>query len=383
MRILLVGGGSGGHVTPLKAVAEHLQTTEAHKIAVISDRRFFSQTREIFQPLPDVKLHRIFAGKFRRYHSKSLLWHFTHLPTLIRNLRDVFYLLIGGLQALILFVRFRPQVVFCKGGFVCVPVGFVARLLRVKIVIHDSDTRPGLTNRILAPWAHVIATGMPVSFYPYPKEKMIYTGIPVSDEYRPLSSAQQQSHKQQLGFEVQQPLLLVTGGGNGATFLNQQVSSIAEGLLGKGWGIIHIAGRDKVQPVLETRAKLSKKLQQQWQVEEFTQMTPRLLAADLVLARTSASTIQECANAQKTVIGIASQHLSDQKMNAEYFSSQDALLSLDESQLATDGSQLLQALSDLQNDPKAAKNYARALHDQFAKPDAAQVLAGILLDYPV
>ena len=376
MRILLVGGGSGGHVTPLRAISSHILNDTAIMLSVITDRGFVSQTRQLFEDFPEITVKPIFAGKFRRYHSKSFIWHIIHLPTLLKNLRDILYVVFGFMQSLRYFILHKPDVVFCKGGFVCIPVGLVARLFNVKLVIHDSDTRPGLTNKILSRWACVIATGMPVSFYPYPKAKMRYVGMPVDTSYQIVSKKQQSQYKAKLGFSADQKIVLITGGGNGSVPLNTIVMSAAEELLAAGWGIIHLAGKDKSAAVVKARELLSNSDQTNWQIAEFTDMVPRMLAADVVVARTSATTLQECANTQKVVIGVPSPHLLDQGMNAQYFASKGAITALDESSLT--GDDLATLVGKTVSDTKYQKQ-AKKLHSYFAKPKAAEQLARMLV----
>lgn len=374
MKILLVGGGSGGHVTPLKAIADELNT-DVHQVSIITDRGFFKQTDFLFKDNETVKLYKIFAGKYRRYQSKSFVWHIIHLPTLLKNIRDVLYLAIGLMQATLLMARLKPDVVFCKGGFVCIPVGISARLFNKKIIIHDSDTRPGLTNRILSKWASKIATGMPADFYPYPKDKMVHVGMPVGSGFRSVSEAVKESFKVKLGFKRSQPVLLVTGGGNGSEQINNLVNEIAPDLIAQGWGIEHIAGKGKSKSTIGARGELGGQ-QDSWHVSEFTDMLPRLLAADIVVARTSASTLQECSNSKKAVVGLPSPHLSDQIMNAEYFESKKALLYIKEDDL--NAKKLKDKLQDLQKNKASSEALAENLYKNFAMPDAAKQIAKII-----
>ncbi len=375
MRILLVGGGSGGHVTPLKAIVEELDSNK-HKIFIVSDRGFFKQTQFLFRDYPDIKLSKIFAGKFRRYHSKSIVWHIIHISTFFKNIRDIFYIVIGLIQSLIFMILHKPDIVFCKGGFVCIPMGISARLFGKKIIIHDSDTRPGLTNRFLSKWAKTIATGMPTDFYPYQKDKMIYVGMPVDSSYNKITKLDKQKYKDELGFNKNQPVLLVTGGGNGSEQINSLIGQIADQLLAKGWGIEHICGKDKAKAILKIRGDDERNIC--WHISEFTDMLPRILAADIVITRTSATTLQECANSNKTVIGIPSPNLLDQAMNAEFFSSKDSLVYLKETGL--EPARLLSEINKLAMNPAQAKNLADNLFTNFAKPDAAKQIANILVD---
>ena len=381
MKIILAGGGSGGHVTPLKAIYEALKEQgehQKHELTIITDAKFYKQTQEIFAG-DSVAIRKVFSGKYRRYTSKSLLWHIVHLPTFLKNIRDIFLLFLGSVQALLMFLMRKPDVVFCKGGYVCVPIGLAARARKIPLIIHDSDTRPGLTNRILAKWANTIATGMPTEFYPYPKKRMVYTGIPVKAAFQPVTDEEARIQKRSLGLPEDRPLLLVTGGGNGAVNLNAQVAAIAERLLMTGWSIAQLGGKGKTGQLIKKRETLQEDIKDYWLIDEFAEMVPRLLGADLIIARTSASTIQECANAQKTVIGIPSPHLEDQKMNAEFYGSKQAMHTLDETQLSGSGDELLEAIEALAHDTKRARQLAKNLHASFAKPDAARRLAALIV----
>src|SRR6266496_2697962 len=180
MKIVAAGGGSGGHVTPVLAVLNELRRHDPQlQVMFVTDSKFGEQARAIMQQARSpVDVRVIHAGKFRRYHRVSVFRQLADLPTLLRNTRDFFVTLAGMCQSFWLLARFRPDVVFTKGGFVCVPLGLAAKWLRIPIVIHDSDSYPGLANRILSRWANAIATGSPVEHYPYPHEKTHYTGIP-------------------------------------------------------------------------------------------------------------------------------------------------------------------------------------------------------------
>lgn len=378
MKILFVGGGSGGHVTPLKAIIAALPDQAKHQLTVMTDRRFYAQTQHIFTDMPTVSLRRIFAGKYRRYHGHSFLQHVTHLPTLLLNIRDIFFLALGCLQAFGYMLVHRPNVVFAKGGFVSLPVGVAARLLRIPLVIHDSDTHPGLTSRILSRWAVLIATGMPPEHYPYPKAKMRYTGIPTAVDFRPVTPKQRRARKTELGFTVNQPLLLITGGGTGAQRLNEYCTEEAADLLQNGWQLAHFTGAGKSGGVLQARARLPQKQQKYWQVHEFGDLAPYVQAADIIISRAGASALQEFANAKKAVIIVPSPYLSGghQIKNARLFEAAQAVMSLQETALAANPAVLSEAVAELQKDDATlAKQLAQTLHKKFARPHAASQLA--------
>lgn len=377
----MVGGGSGGHVTPLLAIAQELQKNAQTNadITLITDRSFFAQTALLTKDMP-LRVKKIYAGKYRRYHGKSLLWHLSHLPTVWGNIRDILLLGLGGLQSFWYFLWHRPDVVFCKGGYVCVPVGIVAHLWRIPLIIHDSDTHPGLTNRFLSRWAQVIATGMPPAYYQYPKSKMVYTGIPVNDAFRPTTTKEQQRLRAQHGLSKEKPILLITGGGTGAASLNTACAAIAEKLLQDNWEIVHFTGKGKGSEVVKARAQLSENLQRAWHIHEFADIIPYVQMADSVVSRAGATAMQEFANAKKSVIVVPNPYLTGghQTKNAAMFKDANAVEVISHDELTEDPNVLYRLLQQLHKDKKYATQLADALYQAFAKPQAAAELADII-----
>lgn len=383
MRIVLAGGGSGGHVTPLRAISKSLkvQAGGGLELTVISDRKFYQQTAFLFKDQKDVHLKRIYSGKFRRYNGKSLLWHLTDLPTLLSNLKDVFLIFFGIIQSVNYFLWHKPEVVFCKGGYVCVPVGIAARLFRVPLVIHDSDTHPGLTNRFLSRWALKIGTGMPPQYYQYPKEKMLYSGIPVQEGFTPLNKKEQAAAKEHLKLDPNKPLILVTGGGTGAKELNNLTVRNVETMLKKGWQIILLTGKGKAAVAQKTKQALPRDLKKDWKVEEFAEVLPLVLAADIIVSRAGATAMQEFANARKPVIVVPSPYLSGghQLKNAAMLKENRAGVVLQEVDVKDDSDLLVRAIETLLNDSQQSTEFAETLHKKFAKPKASDEIAEVIL----
>lgn len=384
MKIVMAGGGSGGHVTPLKAVIQALQqqlkATEL-EVTVVTDKKFLNQSQQIFAD-QKVDLRVISAGKLRRYHGKGWWWHITHLPTIMSNLADLARIGWGSLQAIILLRRLRPQVIFCKGGYVCVPVGFAARLLKIPLLIHDSDTHPGLTNRMLAGWAQSIATGMPSKYYRYPVEKMTYTGIPV-DQKLDTAKTSSATFKKQAGFNSSDQVMLITGGSTGAERLNKIMTSVIPELLDQlpNLEIIHITGTNKAHPVKFVQSKLTKEQKQRWQIHEFVPLVPYILAADLVVTRTGASAMQEFANAHKAVITVPSPYLTGghQLKNAAMFKEKQSVEVVDELKAQDNPTEIASLIKALLGDTEHRNQLATNLQHNFAKPNAARELAELIL----
>lgn len=380
MKIVAAGGGSGGHVTPCLAVLAELKRHDPElKISFITDHGFGNQANDIIKRSPlKIKLKRIYAGKLRRYNKVSLFRQMLDLPTVFKNIRDIFLVGIGVFQSLIYLLKFRPDVVFTKGGFVCLPVGLAAHILRIPLVIHDSDVHPGLTNRILSRYAKVIGTGAPVKFYPYPKGRTHYVGIPVKRDYRPLTAAQQQRCKEELGLhDIKKPLLVVTGGGLGARNINRAVVGIAPQLLDKV-AILHIAGQANYDEVVRNAPEHVDYIIKSFLPEGFS---VAFGAADVVLTRAGATTLLELAAMEKPVVIVPSPYLAGghQLKNASMYEQADAAVIVQEEDFILDQRELLKVLVSLFANAAKRRTIAHNLH-RFARPDAAIDMAALIVE---
>ena len=326
----------------------------------------------------DVAVRRIRAGKFRRYHRVSVMRQLADLPTNVKNIGDFFMTFVGFVQSLWLLMRFKPDVVFTKGGFVCVPLGLAAKVLNIPLVIHDSDAHPGLANRILSRWATTIATGSPVEHYPYPKDKTHYVGIPVDPSFKPVTDAQRREYKAQLGFhDISKPLIVVTGGGLGARTINSAVTSIAPQLTERA-AIYHITGTVRHHEVMAHAPELI-----DYQIVPFvsTGMVPVLGAADIVVSRVGATTMQELAALAMPVIMVPNPYLTGghQLKNARVYEEADAAVTVDEEELEKNPLLLRRAIEELLDDDTHRKHLGKALH-AFARPDAALDMATLIVE---
>jgi UDP-N-acetylglucosamine--N-acetylmuramyl-(pentapeptide) pyrophosphoryl-undecaprenol N-acetylglucosamine transferase len=298
----------------------------------------------------------------------------------LKNLRDIVLIAIGIVQSISYFLIRRPDVVFCKGGYVCVPVGIAARIFKIPLIIHDSDTHPGLTNRFLSRWAQKIGTGMPPKYYNYPKQKMVYSGIPVQKAFMPASAKEQAGAKKALMLNPDSPVILITGGGTGAQELNQAATNAVESLLAKGWQLILVTGKGKSSAAKKMRDSLSERYKRQWIIQEFAEMLPLVKAADVVVSRAGATAMQEFANAKKAVVVVPSPYLTGghQLKNAAMFEDTNAAIVLQEQQLQAEPGVLASTLESLVNDMQLRNKLATNLHKQFAKPHATEQIAALI-----
>ncbi|HEX5395436.1 MAG TPA: glycosyltransferase [Candidatus Saccharimonadales bacterium] len=320
------------------------------------------------------------AGKFRRYHGESLLAHLADVRTIALNVRDLFRVFAGIGHSQKLLRRIMPDVVFSKGGYVAVPVGLAAVLLRIPIVTHDSDTVPGLANRIIGRFARLHATGMPADYYSYANQTIRYTGIPLDERIRRVDARLQAEYKKKLGFEPGNLVLLAGGAGLGAKTINDLVINAAPDLLEsfKQLEIVHIAGQQHLGTVTTEYKSLPKDVSSRIKILGFT---PDFYlysgAADVIITRAGATTIAELAAQSKAVVLVPAPHLTGghQLKNAEELRKMQAAVIVDNNATPQELAAAVSALlGDKGSRQKLAANLAK-----LAKPEAAAKLAALLL----
>lgn len=380
-KIVLTGGGSGGHITPLLPLAHALKSKNpACRLIYIG-----LKGEKIEIPVKRLAVFddvaRISSGKFRRYHGESWLSHLLDLKTLLLNFRDLFKVMAGSWKAYRLLGKYKPAVIFSKGGFVVVPVGIAARLRGVPLVTHDSDGAAGLANRIVGRWASVHATGLPTHYYSYPKGTTIQTGIPVDERLKPVSPDLQVKLKHQIGLPSDGLMLLIAGGGLGSRTINNLVVELSPELFKNHpkLQIVHFAGsghQDRVaQQYLD---RLGKSMPSKVRVIGFANdFYVYSGAADVVLARAGATTLAELAIQRKAALIIPSPFLTSghQLKNAEELTTKQAAEVLPND---VTSKKLFTVLDSLLQNKQRRQQLAHNI-GSLAHPNAARQLADILL----
>ncbi len=344
------------------------------------DKKFLPQARNIIKSEfgEDIEVSAISSGKLRRYNHLTFWQHFTVPSVLWGNLVDFFKNIWGVIQSLFKLIFWRPDVIFCKGGFVCVPIGLAAWLLRIPIVTHDSDAHPGLANRILAKFARAIATGAPLEFYNYPPETSTYVGVPVRNEFRQYSLEKRTEFKRELGFKSNKPLVLITGGGLGAARLNNAAAYEAPKLV-RSAQIVLVSG---VSNYTELNSKITKHNLKDFYLYDFISkdMWKYLAAADLVVARAGATSNLELAALAKPTILVPNVRLTGghQVKNAMVYADKQAVELVDDDKLEDNPELLSDKILELLQDESKMTNLSRKFA-KFANPKSASEMADIVL----
>lgn len=405
MKILIVGGGSGGHITPAVAVVrEILELRPRAKIEFWTDRKYYKNVVKITTEIgmrwgeqekggsraaPYIRVRRICAGKFRRYAGWKFKDYFTNWQITLSDL--IFKNLVGFLGFLggilnsfwwLLPKRERPEVIFLKGGFVCLPVGLVARCFKIPYIIHESDAVPGLANRILMRKAEKVAFGMPID-EEEAKENWEWVGIPVAAEFKKVSLTRKGVLKKTFGFDSERPLVVVTGGSQGSQTINEAIRQILPEML-KFTSVGLVAGRKHYEEMVDLKKYEEwdkAKLKSNFRLWEFNSTMNELMgAADVVISRAGATTIAELAALEKAVILIPFEKLpgGHQVKNAERLAKKDAAVVLTNDEIEQHPEKLLEATRKLIRSPKRQKDLAERIY-QESRGDAAKRLAEMVL----
>ena len=402
-----MGGGSGGHITPAVAVIrEILELKSRVEIEFWTDFKYFRNVTKLTTELGVswgeerkprkkgryIRVRRILAGKFHRYSGWSFKDYFVHIDV---TLRDVIFKnilgFLGFIGGLILsFVRllpkkYRPDVIFLKGGYVCLPVGIIAKLFKIPYVIHESDVVAGLANRILMKKAAKVAFGMPIPEEMAEKHpNYIWTGIPVGPEFKSVNPTKQMSLKKAFSFNAEKPLVVITGGSQGSENLNDTTRIILPELL-KMASVGLVAGRKHYEDMIDLKQyenweKAS--LESNFRMWEFnTTMDELMGAADIVVSRAGATTIAEMAALKKATILVPYARLpgGHQTKNAERLANAGAAVVVDDEEMVKNPARLLDEIRRLIKNPRLRADMADKLHEE-ARADAAKRLAEIILE---
>ncbi len=344
--VIVTGGGSGGHVTPAVAVAEALQRNNLDVLFVGSN----SGLEEALVKPSSLAYRGISAGKLRRYFS-------------LQNLLDVFRVLLGLVQAVVLVGRERPHVVFSKGGFVAFPVVVAAWLWRIPVVAHESDSTQGLANRLSAPFIKTLCTGFPDTDAQGFKGRLVYTGAPI----RPaLLEGNPRAGRTLLSVAEGRGVLLITGGSLGADALNACIVESLPALNKLGWFVVHVCGPGKQRAEPSANYAAFDYVAEDW--------ADILAAADMVIARAGANTVFELLALKKPNLLIplpATGSRGDQIDNAAYAKTGGYSRVLAQAELSSE--RLLQEITALQQD-------LDQVHKQLASFEVPDAVAAIVVE---
>ncbi len=339
-----------------------------------------------------IRVRRILAGKFHRYSGWRFKDYFIHIE---HTLKDIiwgnikgFFGFIGGF--LMSFFRLlpkanRPNIIFLKGGFVCLPVGLAARFFKIPYIIHESDAVAGLANRILMKKARKVAFGVPLSEETLKEHpNFVWTGIPVGPEFKAVPASRVPNLKKAFSFSPDKPLVVITGGSQGSENLNETTRIILPELL-KFTSVALVAGRKHYENMIDLKKYENwdnASLESDFRMWEFnTTMNELMGAANVIVSRAGATTIAEMAGLKKAVLLVPFEPLpgGHQVKNAERLAEAGAVSMLKDSEMMKNSGKLLEEIRHLIKSPDLCAEMADRLHEE-ARADAARRLAEIIIE---
>lgn len=368
MKILFTGGGTGGHFYPIIAIAEKINEL-AEKEKVLKTALYFVSDspydkRALFEN--DIEYREVSTGKLRRYFSP-------------KNFSDLFKTFFGVLRAIAVMFAVYPDVVFSKGGYASFPSLVAARILRIPVVIHESDSVPGRVSLWSSKFASRIAVSYQDAVKFFPKEKTAWTGQPIRKAIR---EPAKEGAYEYLKLDPTVPVLFILGGSSGAVAINDAILGILPDLCDK-YQIIHQTGKMNFEEV-ELRAKFA--LENHPYPERympFAFLDPLAMkmsagAASLVISR-AGSTIFEIASwgVPSIIIPISREVSHDQTDNAFAYARAGACSVVEESNLTPHV--LLQEIDTILLDEEKSKTMTQAAR-VFSRGDAAETIAREIID---
>lgn len=312
-KILLTGGGTGGSVVPVLAIYDELKKSspdlnfEVRWIGTAEGPEKFLMDREKI-PFKAIKW-----GKLRRYWS----W---------QNFIDPFFIKYGFFQSLFYLIKWRPDIVITAGSFVSVPVVCAAWVLRVPILVHQLDMRPGLANKIMSYFATVVTVTFEKSLEDYGR-KAVRTGNPVRGIMSTLNMSKKEAIEK-LGFRKDIPIILILGGGTGSDFINKMVLENLTELL-KKFQIVHITGKDRMNTADKNFDLPNYKA---FEFLDTTGMLKSFTAAELVISRCGIGVLTELSHLGKPAILIPMPD-SHQEENAQVFADKKGAIVLNQKEI--------------------------------------------------
>ncbi|MCC8126379.1 MAG: undecaprenyldiphospho-muramoylpentapeptide beta-N-acetylglucosaminyltransferase [Clostridiales bacterium] len=350
-KIVLTGGGTAGHVTPNLALLPNLlqKGYEVHYIG-----SYNGIEKKLVEDI-GLSYDGISSGKLRRYFD-------------LKNFSDPFRVIKGYWEALHLLKKYRPDVIFSKGGFVAVPVVLAAKHYKIPTIIHESDMTPGLANRICIPSAAKVCCNFPETLEYLPKEKAVLTGSPIRRE---LLEGDRFTGLQYTGLSATKPIILVIGGSLGAVAVNMAIRSLLPKLL-QNYQVIHICGKGHLD---ESLISQSGYVQYEYVMAPLRHL---FAAADIIVSRAGANSICEILALRKPNVLIplsAAASRGDQLLNAHSFERQGYSCVLEEEDV-TDETLLTAINSTYENRQK----YIQAMN-QSSQNDAIGTIMDLIASF--
>lgn len=372
MKIVITGGGTGGHFYPLMAVVESIQK-QAREQKLVEPRIYYIgpneyNPKELFDR--GIDFIRVPAGK-RRIGAKGF--------NKLRNLIDIFRMGFGCAVGFIKMFFLFPDVVFAKGGYTTFPTLLAARILGIPVIIHESDSVPGRVNLWAGKFAKRVAISFKESAEFFDPAKVAYTGNPVRMElHNPLKIGAYEY----LNLESTLPVIGVLGGSLGAQKINDVMMECIKELV-VDFQIIHQTGRAHIDIVKGTSKLVldgSIHPERYKPVDYLSTMSMRMLGgvADIIISRAGSGLFEIALwGVPSVLIPLKDSHGDHQRKNAFNYARAGGCVVIEEANLTS--RILINEIKKIVNDRDLLQKMSDSAKN-FSRPDAADVIAKEVLN---
>ncbi|MEC2073009.1 undecaprenyldiphospho-muramoylpentapeptide beta-N-acetylglucosaminyltransferase [Alkalihalophilus marmarensis] len=360
MRVVVSGGGTGGHIYPALSLIKEIkkQDPQAEILYIGTEKGLESE----LVPREGIPFKTIHITGFRRKLS-------------VDNVKTVLRFLKGTKDSKRMMKEFKPDVVIGTGGYVCGPVVYAAAKMGIPTVIHEQNSVPGLTNKFLSRYVNKVAICFNAASEYFPKEKVVFTGNPRATEVKSVDAA---AGAKSLGLDKTKKTVLIVGGSRGAKPINDAFISVLKQASTRNYQFIYVTGAvhyDAVAKRVEEAGSPENVI-----IKPFIHNMPDVLGAvDLVVARAGATTLAELTALGLPSILIPSPYVTNnhQEKNARSLEEGGAAIVRLEKEM--NGEQLLQDIDSVFNEQETwEKMHGAAL--KLGVPTAANDLMNVLKD---
>jgi UDP-N-acetylglucosamine--N-acetylmuramyl-(pentapeptide) pyrophosphoryl-undecaprenol N-acetylglucosamine transferase len=369
MKIVFTGGGTGGHFYPIIAVAEKVNRIIDHEHIVGAKLYYFSDSPYDKEMLlqSNLSYEEIKSGKMRTYFS-------------FKNFSDIFKTFFGIVNSIFKLFSIYPDVVFGKGGYASFPTILAARILRIPVVIHESDSAPGRVNKWAGAFAKRVAVSFPEAAEYFPKNKTAWTGQPI------IATIEQKSPRnealQYFKFESNLPVIFILGGSQGAELINNAVLDALPRLV-ENYQIIHQTGIKNFKTVSGQADVVLVDNQYKSRYQAFSYLNPLQMkmaagAATLIVSRAGSTLFQIAGwETPSILIPFTNSNADHSRKNAFSYAMAGACSVIEEANMTAN---ILSGEIDRIIDDKASYEQMKQSAKVFAKPGAAEKIAYELVD---
>ena len=352
MRVIISGGGTGGHIFPAIAIANEIKKRKpSSKILFVG-----AENRMEMEKVPKAG-YEIVGLPIQGFQRRFTLKNFVFFLKLLSSLK----------KAKKIIKEFNPDVVVGTGGYASGPLIYKATKYKIPALIQEQNSLPGITNKILGKKVQKVCVSYEEAKRFFPEKKVVLTGNPVRNEIKNLLLDKQNENKEFFGFEANKPLLLVVGGSLGALAINEAVHLSVEKFIDAGVQVLWQTGEmyyEKIDNKEELKVKgiIAKKF--------IYEMDKAYSAADFIVSRAGAMTISELAIVGKPAILVPSPYVAEnhQYKNAMALVLRNAAILVENEKVSE---KLADVVIELNNNKKLQQTLSSNIK-KFAMPNATE-----------